>query len=59
MICTNKNKFKKSESTCIDNSSCIFLKSNNFFEWLTDTDLIADHDFNERPSIPKKLQEQV
>ena len=59
MICKNKEKFKKSESTCIDNNSCLFLKSNNFFEWLSDSDIIPNHDFNERPSITKKLQEQV
>lgn len=59
IACINKNKFKKSEHTCIDNKCCMFLKNNNFFEWLLDSNIIPEHDFNERPSIPNKLRDQV
>ena len=55
----NKDKFNKKEIECIENKSCMFMKNNNFLEWLINNSIIPYHDFNERPTISKDLQTQV
>ena len=55
-----KDKFKKAEILCIENKSCMFMKNNNFIEWLTNPLIIKlIHDFKERLSISKELQKQI
>lgn len=58
-LCKNTDKFKKSESTCINNNCCMFLKKNNFFEWLSDSTIKPRHEINDKPNISKKLKDLV
>ena len=58
-IQSKKNDFKKDELTQLEKNSCIFIKNNNFFEWLFDENVIPKHDFNYRPPIPPKLRKNV
>jgi hypothetical protein len=55
----NKSIYKDQEIKSIENKSCMFMKNNNFIEWLIDTTLEPSHDYYIRKSIPKKLQQQV
>lgn len=52
----DNNKFKVDEKEQINKKRCMFLKKNNFVEWLINPDLEPTHDFNERPYITKKLR---
>lgn len=55
----HKEKFKKSELTCIENKSCMFMKKNNFIAWLLNPLEKPDHDYKIRISIDKVLQEKT
>lgn len=55
----DKDSFKEQEIVSIDNKSCIFMKRNNFFEWLVNPSIELEHEFRKRPSISKKLQKEV
>ena len=55
----HKDNFKKSEIICIENKSCMFMKNNNFFVWLSDPSVEPYHDYKKRISIPKELQEKI
>ena len=54
-----KSIFKLSEINSIDAFSCIFMKNNNFINWLVDFTIKPNHDFKKRPGIKKKLQNEV
>ena len=58
-ICKQKSKFAKNKITCIENKSCMFMKNNNFFEWLIDLSVKPYHDYKKRISISKELQEKI
>lgn len=55
----NRAQFKEQEIHSIENQSCMFMKNNNFLEWLKDNTIIPEHDFRTRVAIPKALQKQV
>jgi len=55
----DKTPFKDEEKKQIDAKSCMFIKNNNFLDWLLDSDLEPDHDLNKRPPITLKLKKTV
>ena len=55
----DKKPFKKDELDQINLKSCIFIKNNNFLEWIFDDTIEPDHDFNTRPDIKPKLRKEV
>lgn len=55
----DKVKFKTEEIKQIHAKSCMFMKNNNFLDWIIDTDLEPEHDLNARPSITLKLKKTV
>jgi hypothetical protein len=55
----DKLKFKTEEIKQINAKSCMFIKNNNFLDWILDTDLEPDHDLNTRPPITLKLKKAV
>lgn len=55
----NKDSFKDQETLSIENKSCMFMKRNNFFDWLVNPSIELEHEFRKRPAIPKTLQKQV
>jgi len=55
----NNKSFKNDEKEQIIKKRCMFLKKNNFVEWLLDESLEPDHFFNLRPPITKKLRMEV
>lgn len=55
----SKDKFREREQVCIENKSCMFMKSNNFIAWLLDPTIEIAHDFIERKSISKALKTKV
>lgn len=55
----NKDSFKEKEIVCIENKSCMFMKRNNFFEWLVNPNIEPYHEFRKRLAIPKTLQNKV
>jgi 5-methylcytosine-specific restriction endonuclease McrA len=55
----NKDSFKEKEIVCIENKSCMFMKRNNFFEWLANPNIEPYHEFRRRLAIPKTLQNKV
>ena len=55
----NKDSFKEKEIVCIENKSCMFMKRNNFFEWLVNPNIEPYHEFRKRLAIPKALQNKV
>ena len=55
----NKDSFKDQETLSIENKSCMFMKRNNFFDWLVNPSIELEHEFRKRPAIPKALQNKV
>jgi hypothetical protein len=55
----NNDSFKDKEIVCIENKSCMFMKRNNFFEWLANPNIEPYHEFRRRLAIPKTLQNKV
>lgn len=55
----SKDKFREREQICIENKSCMFMKSNNFIDWLINPTVEITHDFIERKSISKVLKNKV
>jgi hypothetical protein len=55
----DNEKFKNDEIKQINAKSCMFIKNNNFLDWILDSDIEPDHDFNSRPPIPLKLKKEV
>ena len=55
----DKEKFNTEEKKQIDAKSCMFIKNNNFLDWILDPELEPDHDFNKRPPITTKLKKEV
>lgn len=55
----NNYNFKHKEIISIDKKSCLFMKKNNFIEWLIDPSIEPIHDFTERKSIPTKIKNLV
>lgn len=54
------DNFKKDEITQILNNSSMFIKNNNFIDWLIEpTKTTPTHDFNFRPHIGKTLRKKV
>jgi len=51
--------FNNDEKEQINFKSCMFIKNNNFLDWIFDSDLEPEHDFNKRPDINPKLRNQV
>jgi hypothetical protein len=60
MYHNEKTIFKLSEIDSIELFSCIFMKNNNFINWLVDSNIKPLHNFTKkRQSIKKKLQNDV
>lgn len=55
----NKKNFRVDEKEEINKRRCMFLKKNNFVEWLLDESIEPEHSFNLRPAITKKLRMEV
>lgn len=56
---TNKDNFKLSETKSIEALSCMFIKNNNFLEYLIDDTVLPVHNYKKRQSISKELQKEV
>ena len=54
----NKNIYMKGEQDSIDYRSCIFMKQNNFIDWLIDPTIKKTHE-KIKPIISKELKKQV
>lgn len=54
-----KINFKLSEINSIESFSCIFMKNNNFINWLIDKNIKPIHNFKKRQTIKKKIQNDV
>lgn len=55
----NSSNFGKREIISIENNSCMFMKNNNFIEWLKYKNITPKHNFSKRIPIPPLLREQV
>lgn len=55
----DKLKFLKDEMEQINLKSCMFMKNNNFLDWIFDDTIEPEHDFNPRPAIKPKLRKEV
>jgi hypothetical protein len=55
----NKDTFKIKEQDSINNKSAMFMKKNNFIDWILDENIEPMHDFNKRYKISKQLQKDV
>lgn len=55
----HSNGFKVMEENSIANHSCMFMKNNNFIDWLIDYTLVPTHDLKKRPHISKELSTMV
>ncbi len=56
---TNKDLFKISEIKSIEDHSCMFIKNNNFIDFLSNNKVKPNHNYKKRESINKELQKQV
>ena len=56
---TNKENFKGMEMKSIEALSCMFIKNNNFIDYLVNDKVIPKHDHKKRQSISKELQKEV
>ncbi len=56
---TNKDNFKQMEIKSIEALSCMFMKSNNFIDYLNDNNVVPFHNYKKRQSISKELQKEV
>ena len=55
----DKAKFKPDEITQINAKSCMFIINNNFLDWILDSNIEPEHDFNIRPAITKKFKKTI
>ena len=55
----DKEKFNTEEKKQIDAKSCMFIKNNNFLDWILDSNIEPAHDFNKRPPITTKLKKEI
>jgi len=56
---TNKELFKVNEIKSIESLSCMFIKNNNFIDYLCNDKIKPIHNYKKRESISKELQRQV
>jgi len=56
---TNKELFKVNEIKSIESLSCMFIKNNNFIDYLCNDKIKPIHNYKKRESISKELQRHV
>ena len=60
IIGDDKDEFNMKEQDIINKRiGCMFMKRNNFFQWILDETVVVEHNFNKRPSISSKLRTAV